>query len=93
MRVSSDVALRRMVGNYTLNKAHLKVDNFGRVFYGEYMENVHGVEEPYYLPIGIIRPACIDGPLTLIRARDVSTKAWSVVEPFISDLLKTRTTA
>lgn len=51
---SSNSNLRSLVGNYALDKAHLKIDNFCRVYYGLYKDNVHGLSEPFYELAGFI---------------------------------------
>lgn len=79
--------MRNMVGNYALNKAHLKIDNFCRVYHGLYINNLHGLQEPYYILVGTILPDITTGHLTLIRDLAVKDDVWDEVKEVIDELL------
>lgn len=85
--------MRNMVGNYALNKAHLKIDNFCRVYYGRYMQNLHGVEEPYYMLAGTILPDSVTGRLVLHRDLTINDGIWDEVKEAVDDLLAARNAA
>ncbi|QXO10193.1 hypothetical protein pEaSNUABM37_00234 [Erwinia phage pEa_SNUABM_37] len=85
--------MRNMVGSYALNKAHLKIDNFCRVYYGTYSKNLHGLEEPYYILAGTILPDLNTGRLTLIRDLTVKDEIWDEVKETIDDMLAVKEVA
>lgn len=85
--------MRNMVGNYALNKAHLKIDNFCRVYHGKYITNLHGIEEPYYMLVGTILPDTVTGHLTLIRDLTVKDDTWEEVLEYVNDMLAAKEVA
>lgn len=85
--------MRNMVGVYALDKAHLKIDNFCRVYYGKYINNVHGTPEPYYVLAGTIMPDNNGAHLSLIKDPTVDDAVWSEVEPVVLSMLVTKSVA
>jgi len=82
--------MRNMVGNYVLDKAHMKIDNFGRVWHGRYMVNLHGISEPYYELAGALAPNFQTGGLMLLRDPGIQDDVWDAVNCRVSEMLRTR---
>lgn len=85
--------MRNMVGTYALNKAHMKIDNFCRVYYGRYMNNLHGLEEPYYMLAGTIFPDPATGRLELHRDLTINDGIWEEVNDAVTNILATKEVA
>ena len=85
--------MRNMIGTYALDKGHMKIDNFCRVYYGTYINNVHGMPEPYYLLVGTIMPNNNGGELVLTKELAVKPDVWAEVEPIVATMLASKTTA
>jgi len=82
--------MRNMVGAYVLNKAHMKIDNFGRVWHGRYVDNLHGISEPYYELVGTLAPNFQTGGLMLLRDPGIPDDAWNEVNCRVTEMLRIR---
>lgn len=96
MNINPELAIRNMrnmVGNYALNKAHLKIDNFCRVYHGKYLTNLHNIEEPYYMLVGTILPDTVTGHLVFIRDLTIKDEIWDEVKEVVDKLLAAKEVA
>lgn len=82
--------IRSMVGVYVVDIVYVKVDNFGRLYYGETRDNLHGLMEPYYEHVGTLIPEGDNGGVGVLRQYGTSDESWVFARDYINALLIAR---